>query len=55
MLKAENKEYQRPRRKDMVPDKKAIKSAADYAVKKSLAAEGDYSGKLRDSNCLKDV
>jgi len=48
MLKAENKEYQRPgsekdKRRDLVPEKNARKAAADYVVKKALAAWGDFS------------
>ena len=48
LLKAENKEYQKPRsdkekRRDLVLSKNDRKVAADYVVKKALAAWGDSS------------
>ncbi|XP_027768496.1 uncharacterized protein LOC114074703 [Solanum pennellii] len=52
-LKAENKEYQRPRgekenRRDLVLDKSDQKVAADYVVKKALATWGDSSSDSED-------
>ena len=55
LLKAKNKEYQRPRgekekHRDLVLDKNDRKVAADYVVKKALAAWGDSSCDSEDSD-----
>jgi len=58
--KAENKGYQRPggekdKRRDLVREKNARKVAADYVVKKALAAWGDSSSESGESECPDDA
>ncbi|XP_015084274.1 uncharacterized protein LOC107027691 [Solanum pennellii] len=58
--KAENKEYQKPRgdkekQRDLVLDKNDRKVAADYVVKKALAAWGDSSSDSEDLDKPNDV
>ena len=60
LLKTENKEYQKPRsdkekRRDLVLNKNDHKAAADYVVKKALAASGDSSSDSEDPDEPNDV
>ncbi|XP_015060407.1 uncharacterized protein LOC107006348 [Solanum pennellii] len=60
LLKTENKEYQKPRsdkekRRDLVLNKNDRKAAADYVVKKALAAWGDSSSDSEDPDESNDV
>ncbi|XP_015078308.1 uncharacterized protein LOC107022115 [Solanum pennellii] len=60
LLKTENKEYQKPRgdkenRRDLVLSKSDRKAAADYVVKKALAAWGDSSSDSEDPDEPNDV
>ncbi|XP_015060390.1 uncharacterized protein LOC107006327 [Solanum pennellii] len=60
LLKNENKEHQKPRsdkqkRRDLVLGKSARKVAADYVVKKALAAWGDSSSDSEDPDEPNDV
>ena len=60
MLKTENNEHQKPRgdkekRRDLVLSKNDSKAAADYVVKKALAAWGDSSSDSEDPDEPNDV
>ena len=60
LLKNENKEHQKPRsdkekRRDLVLDKNDRKAAADYVVKKALAAWRDSSSDSEDPDEPNDV
>ena len=60
LLKTENREYQKPRsekekRRDLVLGKNDRKVAADYVVKKALAAWGDSSSDSEDPDEPNDV
>ncbi|XP_069155731.1 uncharacterized protein [Solanum lycopersicum] len=60
LLKAENKEYQKSKsdkekRRDLVLNKNDRKAAADYVVKKALAAWGDSSSDSEDPDEPNDV
>ncbi|KAH0645174.1 hypothetical protein KY284_033058 [Solanum tuberosum] len=60
ILKAENKEYQRPagekgKRRDLVLEKNARKAAADYVVKKALVVWKDSSSESEESKCPDDA
>ena len=60
LLKTENKEYQKPRsdkekRRDLVLGKRDRKAAADFVVKKALAAWGDSSCDSEDPDGPYDV
>ncbi|XP_049364246.1 uncharacterized protein LOC125829001 [Solanum verrucosum] len=60
ILKAENKEYQRPggekdKIRDLVPKENARKATTDYVVKKALVVWEDFSSESEESECPDDA